>query len=58
LTTKKSKAGRKPLPAGEKKISHHFKLSPKTRKWIEKKSKAMGMNKTEYIENLVEADNT
>jgi len=52
------KAGRKPLPVGEKKVSHHFKLSPKTKAWIEKKAKAKKISKTGYIENLVEADNT
>ncbi len=52
-----NKAGRKPLPEGEKKISHHFKLSPKVKAWIEKKSKAKGISKTGYVEGLVEADN-
>lgn len=51
------KAGRKPLPAGEKKVSHHFKLSPKTKAWIEKKSKKLGLTKTGYIEKLVADDN-
>jgi len=50
-------AGRKALPVGEKKISHHFKLSPKTKLWLEKKSKKLGVNKTKYIEDLIEADN-
>ncbi len=53
----KQKAGRKPLPDGEKKISHHFKLSPKVTKLVAKKSKKLGTSKTGYVESLVEADN-
>ena len=51
------KAGRKPLPEGEKKISHHFKLSPKTKAWIEARSQQLDISKTGYVEKLVADDN-
>ena len=54
----KQKAGRKPLPIGQKKISHHFKLSPQTKAWVEKNAKKLGISKTKYLEDLVAADNS
>ena len=50
--------GRHKLPSDEKKVSHHFKLSPQTKLWLENKSKKLGIGKTKYIEDLIEADNT
>ena len=50
------KAGRKALPEDQRRISHHFKLTPKVKDLIEKKSKNLGLSKTKYVENLVEDD--
>ena len=52
------KAGRKPLPLGEKKISRHFKFSAQTIAWIEKNASKLKLSNTGYIERLIEQDNS
>ena len=48
--------GRRALPECEKKKSHHFKLSPDHINQISKRSKQLGVNKTKYVELLLEKD--
>lgn len=46
-----AKAGRKPLPPGERKIRQHLSLSSDVVEWLDKKN-----NKSAYIEALIERD--